>query len=95
MSNTIGPRGGRIEIAEAGVALTVPAGALTEPVEITVRAPAGAEMAFEFEPHGLQFLTPATIEVRVHGTESEDLLDLRPGRRKSTCASLSTPDGLP
>ena len=76
VSRTIGPLGGRIEIAEAGVALSVPAGALAAPVKITVRAPAGAEMAFEFEPHGLEFLTPATIEVRVRGTEAEELLDL-------------------
>ncbi len=68
---TIGPLGGRLEIPEAGITFIVPAGALSHPVEITVRAHAGAVMAFDFAPHGLRFLEPATVEMRVLGTGAE------------------------
>jgi len=76
VSRIVGPQGGLLELKEAGVTFRVPAGALTEPVEITMTALAGHAMAFDFAPHGLEFLTPASISVRVGGTTVDGLLDL-------------------
>jgi len=76
VSRIIGPQGGILELQEAGVRFRVPAGALTEAVEITMTALAGDAMAFDFAPHGLEFLTPASISVGVPGTVEEGLLDL-------------------
>ena len=72
MSRTIGTERGRLEIAEAGVTIVVPEGALDAPVRITVTALAGEHMAFDLQPHGLRFLRPATIEVDVNRTEAAD-----------------------
>ena len=52
---TIGPAGGSIRIAQAGMTITFPAGAVAEPVAIRVTALAGSNVAYTFEPHGLVF----------------------------------------
>lgn len=70
----IGPEGGRLEIADAGVALVVPPSALDRPVELTLRALAGEAVAFEFAPHGLTFARPAEVHVRAEGTPAATLL---------------------
>ncbi len=54
-SATIGEAGGTIRIPEAGFSITVPAGAVHEPVEIRATALAGPNVAYRFEPHGLVF----------------------------------------
>ena len=74
-SQVIGVEGGEIVIPTAGVSLVVPALALSADTQITVTALAGDAVAFEFAPHGLQFLVPAAIRVRVEGTEAEDELE--------------------
>lgn len=76
LTRVIGVEGGRMEIAEAGITFVVPPAALTEPTEITLHALKGEAMAFEFAPHGLQFLIPASIHLRVSDTEAEMLLAL-------------------
>ena len=68
VSRTIGTEGGRLEIAEAGVTFVVPEGALSRPVEITMTALAGREMAFDFQRHALRCRRRTTIEVRVGST---------------------------
>lgn len=70
-SRTIGPEGGQIRLADAGLRFVVPPGALAEDTRISVRALAGAALAFEFEPHGLEFSTPASIHVDIAGTKAE------------------------
>jgi hypothetical protein len=77
VSGTIGSAGGRLEIAEAGVTFVVPRGALSGPVEITMKALSGREMAFDLQPHGLRFLKPATIELRVGATAAAGHLPTR------------------
>lgn len=70
----VGPEGGRLDVAEAGVTLVIPAGALTRPTRITMTALAGDATAVEFAPHGLEFDIPARIHVRAEGTGAEGTL---------------------
>lgn len=58
---TIGPEGGEIAIPEAGFRMLVPPGALATPASITVHALRGSAVAYEFGPHGLNFLAPVLI----------------------------------
>lgn len=67
VTERIGRTGGRIVIREAGLTVTFPNGALPlsgprDYVEITVTAVAGDRVAYEFEPHGLQFQVPVKLE---------------------------------
>jgi len=71
VSEVIGPNGGTLQIAAAGVSLVVPPLALAADVEITMTALAGDAVAFEFAPHGLYFHTPPEIRVAVEGTHAE------------------------
>jgi hypothetical protein len=58
-AKTIGPAGGVINV---GVhTLTIPAGALSEPVTITAVAPSGTVNHVEFWPEGLQFQKSASL----------------------------------
>jgi hypothetical protein len=54
-SEVIGPDGGSIAIPETGFRLDIPKNTLVTPTTITVTAVAGSSVAYEFEPHGLQF----------------------------------------
>lgn len=58
----IGPEGGSIKINEAGGKIDIPAGALIEPTTITMTALAGANVAYQFQPHGLTFAQPVKIQ---------------------------------
>lgn len=67
VTERIGRNGGRIVIREAGLVVTFPNGALPlsgprDYVEITVTALAGDQVAYEFEPHGLEFGVPVKLE---------------------------------
>jgi hypothetical protein len=73
-TRVIGPEGGRIDIAGAGISFVVPPGALTEARSITMTAVAGDAMAVEFAPHGLRFDAPATLHMRTRGTRAESKL---------------------
>lgn len=57
-SARIGILGGRLSLPGAGLIVVVPPGAVVTPVTITVTAVAGPDVAYEFSPHGLQFLVP-------------------------------------
>jgi hypothetical protein len=81
---TIGPDGGVLEIPEAGVVVTFPAGAVSEPTEITVTAVSGYRVVYEFAPHGLKFNAPVQITqslapTRVRGATEDQLDDLLGG----------------
>jgi hypothetical protein len=71
VSQTIGPAGGTLSLPGAGAALKVPAGALLVPVRITMSVLPGDVVAYEFAPHGLIFLKPATLEQQLGGTKEK------------------------
>jgi len=59
---TIGPLGGTIKAGPHW--LTVPPGAVLRPTAITMTAPTGQGVnAVKFKPVGLQFLTPAALNM--------------------------------
>jgi hypothetical protein len=67
-SRVIGSFGGVVVVPEAGLRLTVPAGALRRPTEISVRAHAGSLVAYSFEPHGTHFERVVTADQSLEGT---------------------------
>jgi len=66
----IGLLGGTLVLPNAGLTIVVPPLALTSPVTITARALAGSNVAYEFEPHGLQFLAPVVTTQDLSNTEA-------------------------
>ena len=64
----IGPRGGRLEVPEAGFALDVPAGAVAEPTAFRVTALAGEMLAYEFGPSGSTFAVPLQATQNLRAT---------------------------
>ena len=75
VTETVGAKGGKIKLKAAGVTLEIPAGALSANTTISITAPAGNAVAFQFSPHGLQFGTPASIRLDVKGTTAEGATD--------------------
>jgi len=72
-SATIGPEGGQVVFADgphAGIGVSIPAGALTAPTPIELRAHAPSDAVlglfpvFRVEPRGLPLLAPASVIVR-------------------------------
>ncbi|NNF14779.1 MAG: hypothetical protein HKN72_16240 [Gemmatimonadetes bacterium] len=74
VTRTLGQEGGELELAGAGIRLLIPAGALSRPTDITLRARAGSAMAFELAPGGLELVAAATLEVSSRGTDIEALV---------------------
>jgi hypothetical protein len=56
-----GPWGATSRNPETGLTIVIPRGALSQNTTITVKAPAGDVMAYQFEPHGLQFAKPVEL----------------------------------
>ena len=69
-SATIGILGGQITIPGAGLKVVVPPFALTSSKYITVTALAGNQVAYEFQPHGIQFLAPVLVSQNLVGTNA-------------------------
>lgn len=65
VSELIGWRGGEIHLPRAGLTVVVPRGALDRTTRITVTAPAGDLLGYEFQPHGLQFKRPVTLRQEI------------------------------
>jgi hypothetical protein len=65
VSQYVGRWGGTIRLPRAGLTVTVPPGALDRPTRITVRAPAGDLLGYEFAPHGLEFDRPVILTQEV------------------------------
>lgn len=78
-SATIGLFGGSITLPGAGLTVVVPAFALATPTTITVTAVAGSEVAYEFEPHGLQFNAPIIVRQKLDGTSAVKVNGIIPG----------------
>lgn len=76
---TIGSAGGSITIPEAGFRIDFPAGAVNAPVQITVRALAGRNVAYDFAPHGLRFARTPTITQNLQGTAAYGSTSARAG----------------
>jgi hypothetical protein len=63
---SIGPAGGTVVSSDSMVELHVPPGALSTNTDITIQpvtnnCPGGVDLAYDFQPNGLKFSTPATI----------------------------------
>ena len=69
VSAVVGPAGGRLVIAEAGFSVTFPRDAVAGPTPITVTAPAGSNVAYLFQPHGLGLARAATVVQDVRNTQ--------------------------
>ncbi|HLL46028.1 MAG TPA: hypothetical protein VK399_04945 [Longimicrobiaceae bacterium] len=99
VSAEIGKNGGSIEIREAGLRFIVPSNALVPPtrqktVTITVTALKGDEVAYTFQPHGLQFREPVRIEQEFKGTTAERNRGLLEGVEGAYFPSVSDLDAV-
>jgi len=77
VSAQIGTLGGRLSLPGAGLTVVIPPLALVTPVTITITAPAGSDVAYEFSPHGLSFVAPivATQDLSVTQARAGGLID--------------------
>ena len=73
-SVVVGEAGGVISLPGAGLKVVVPAGAVSAPTRITVTAPAGRGVWYEFAPHGLQFARPLQVTQDLRSTNYGSLL---------------------
>ena len=64
--------GGRITLANAGLTIVIPPFAVSTPTLISVTAVAGAQVAYEFEPHGTQFNVPLIAMQSLSGTSASN-----------------------
>lgn len=72
-SALIGNNGGTIELNDAGLKLTIPAGAITgAPILITVTALPGTMVAYEFLPHGTVFAKALKFDQSLENTTWDD-----------------------
>ena len=60
-SATIGKEGGSLTIPGTGLTVTVPAGAVAQPVTFTATARRGSLLAYEFGPAGATFAVPLKV----------------------------------
>jgi hypothetical protein len=78
-SATIGPKGGEIAIADAGVKLVIPSGALTKSTLVSMTALKGTHVAYDFQPHGQIFLQPVKVMQDIRGTGATGIAALLNG----------------
>jgi hypothetical protein len=69
-SARIGVLGGQLSLPGAGLTVVIPPFAVVTPVTMTVTAPAGSNVAYEFSPHGLSFLAPLVATQSLAVTEA-------------------------
>lgn len=79
VSKNIGVFGGTLAIPAAGVSIYFPPGAVLRSTTMTMSAPAGSVVAYEFGPHGTRFLLPPVITqnlsgVAMSGVDPSDLI---------------------
>ena len=65
---TIGTAGGTITLPGAGLTVVVPPGALSAATTITVSAPAGTAVWYDFQPHGTKFALPLQVTQDLRST---------------------------
>lgn len=71
VSMILWPGGGMLKVAQAGLTVTFPAGAVSVPTQLSVRAHAGKLVVYTFEPHGITFGAPITLHQTLRGTSAE------------------------
>lgn len=69
VSRTIGFLGGTLSIPSAGVSIYFPIGSVLRSTTVTMTAPAGSAVAYEFGPHGTRFLVPPIITQKLTGLD--------------------------
>lgn len=69
-STTIGLLGGRLSLPGAGLSVVIPPLAARSGTRITVPAVKGSMVAYEFQPHGIQFTTPLLVTQNLTGTSA-------------------------
>lgn len=62
-------RGGILTLDATGLRVLVPPGAVSAPVTLSVSARLGRTIAYDFEPHGLKFERPVTVQQKLVGTD--------------------------
>lgn len=70
-SAVIGPAGGSLSIADAGVEVKFAPGAVAKATRITVTAIEGTDVVYEFQPHGLKFSAPVVVRQDLKKTTAE------------------------
>ena len=73
-TQTIGAAGGVLTLPGAGLTVVVPPGAVSTPTAITVSAPQGRAVWYEFQPHGLRFQVPLQFTQDLRSTNYGSLL---------------------
>ena len=68
-SAVIGSKGGVLELRGSGLKIVVPKGAVSQPTRFSVRTVPGSLVAYEFQPHGVQFAEPLEFEQDLSKTE--------------------------
>jgi hypothetical protein len=66
----VGSAGGSFTMPQTGLTVTVPAGAVSKPTQITVTAPSGAGVWYEFGPSGTKFAVPLTLTQDLRATNA-------------------------
>ena len=74
VTQAIGVDGGTLSIPQAGVTITVPAGALAVTTVISMTARAGTVIAYDFAPHGTTFAKPLVFTQALAGTNVAPVL---------------------
>ena len=77
-SAVFGLFGGTLTVPGTGLRVVVPPFAVTSPTRITVTAVAGSQVAYEFEPHGIHFVTPLVVTQNLSGTSAYNAGLLQP-----------------
>jgi len=70
-STLVGTLGGSISIPSAGLNIVIPPLAVAPGTRISVRALAGSNVAYEFEPHGIRFNVPLVATQNLRGTQAQ------------------------
>jgi hypothetical protein len=74
VSAVIGSAGGSLAIPN-GLRLTVPQGAVTTNVTFSITRRPGSVVAYDFQPHGIKFAQPLTVQHPTAGTTFFQLAD--------------------
>lgn len=87
-----------VKIKEAGLNVSFPPGAVTQPLLVTLVAHPGKYVAYEFFPHGTTFNVPVKIQQDLHGTSAyqnaQVMSDLLGGYMDDGMADLDQETGL-
>lgn len=87
-SKVIGAAGGTIAIPDAGVTITIPAGALETATFVSVTARPGHAVAYDIKPYGLQFAKPVVFEQTLRNTDARPAgISLSPQNRSGSLSA--------